>query len=198
MALTADFSQEEWFIQSEKNWPLKIGYLADASPSIQEEYSQPIDVVLLTVNDEELKAVLQKFCSDESAQPKLFLAESGLIVYFAKVGRANDPLTVGIIQTEMGSFGQADAVEAAISSLKPRAIISIGVGWGNKKLLGRKGGNLGDVMVSEYIAEFGANNAKVGESNIFHSRSEMPRASKLLCSRVKSASLHWDFKRWVQ
>lgn len=185
------FALEPWFADTGK-WP---------APSILARSGVQaflvggrLDILLLTVNQEEFKAAIQRFCILSGSG--ILKANVGqLTVYFGRVGQG-DNLSFGIVnQAEMGPFPQFNVVTEAIEKLKPRAIVSVGVGWGNK-------GNdestaaEGDVMVSQYLAEF-TNNTKIYPDNVYHSRSEMPPAGKLVFARFQDLSQpgQWVFTR---
>lgn len=158
-----------------------------------------IDVIILTVNEEEFKAAVQKFIIRGPDPPPYAKANVGAVtVYFGCVGGPKDPLSIGIIkQTKNGPFEQAFVASEAIQNLKPRAIISVGVGWGNSGK-GFENSRLGDVMVSNTLVEF-SDNAKVGEDGEILCRPERPHAGKLLSSRFAAAALprQWHFPWYV-
>lgn len=161
-----------------------------------------IDVALITVNQEEYNAAIQKFSlgqPDNHRRLVHWAFVGDLTVYFGKVGPGNDPLGVAIIkQEEIGGQCQASDVATLVKQLKPRAIISVGVGWGNQAKC--KGGNLGDVMVSKFLVEF-AEDTKLTRSGSgrlqFETRSALPPAGSLLVSRFSSFANpgQWKFSR---
>lgn len=107
-----------------------------------------VDVVLLVSNEAEFDAVSDKFLVP-SEQRATAILEPGYHVYFGKVGQ----LVCVVVNSEMGCHSQSTLVGVVVKNLKPKAIISVGVGWGNKALVEQKGGQLTDVMVSSKVLE---------------------------------------------
>lgn len=117
-------------------------------------------------------------------------------VYFAEIGDPQDPVHVGIVQSDMGAYSQLEVVNTVIGVLQPRVVISIGVGWGNPfAIRGPKDPRFGDVMVSKTLLDF-TNNARKGKDGRFVSRSEVPGADGLLVSRFRDAGQlrNWRFE----
>lgn len=114
-----------------------------------------------------------------------------------RLGNGQNPLSVGIIkQPKMGAFNQHKVVTAVCDKLNPLAIISIGVGWGNKQKLG-KTAKEGDVMVSEMIVDF-TDNAKVEKGWTMKNRSPTASASSLLFERFHSAGLPGKWNSFIR
>lgn len=161
-----------------------------------------LDVVFLTVNSEEFKATVHRFCvkpnnSESTHDLHLEKANVGsLTVYFGSFGADN--LRIGVVGHKMGAEGQQRTVEKVLPMLNPRVIVSIGVGWGNPNLLAQeKPAYFGDVMVSETLVEFGKN-TRVDSAKSFYSRCEQPLAgTELIRNRFMEASRtgQWKFER---
>lgn len=192
-----DFSEEKWFPDFDK-WP-KFEFLFERDALTLYAREGRLDVLLITVNPKELNAAIQKFCVGSKVIHK---ANIGLLtVYFGLVGKDN--LTFGIVkQTDMGPFGQQTVVNEA-RKLNPCAIISMGVGWGNKGKLQSattpksERGELGDVMVASTIVEFAAD-AKIYENGKIKSRSSKPSTGKRLFARFTDSAMpgQWRFPRY--
>lgn len=183
-----DFSNEQWFKKPKDKFIFhEDGSLEEARKIFCR--NGRIDVVLLTVNAEELKAVLKKFCLDTKADAYEVL-EGTLGMYFVKVG--HDELGVAVLHQEMGGAQQQAVVTDIVALLHPAAVISVGVGWGNKW----KGGDFGDVMVAKSIVDF-SDNAKWDENDAFYPRNDIPWAGGILYNRFATLAVEdrWDFTR---
>lgn len=195
-----DFSGEDWFAS---NGGKSFHFLNEQEALQKYCRDGRLDVVLVTVTDEEYRAAIQRFfVIPHDFQPQgsksltIELANVGsLTVYFGKLNpEQTDSLNFGLIhQPAIGAFTQFSVVSEVIKKLKPRAIVSVGIGWGNNTHSTIKL-RVGDVMVSSSIQEFTAN-TRLGPDNRMHSRSEMPAAGTLLITRFKTFSHpgHWTF-----
>lgn len=158
--------------------------------SLEEAKNQfgKVDVVLLTVNKTELEAVKHKFV------PSAVVVLTGAL--HATFGAfQNNSLCVVLVKTRMGGYPQNTAVSTIAKELQPYAIISVGVGWGNKKLVVEElGGGLTDVMVSKKILDF-SNDYKVGDVKV--EVRCLAEASDLLVSHFHGIldSDQWTFDR---
>lgn len=119
------------------------------------QFGGAVDVVLLVVNEAEFAAVSEKFLV-LSQQRATAILEAGYYAYFGKVGQLS---FVVVKASNMGGYPQNVIVNIVVKNLKPKVIISVGVGWGHKALVEEKGGALADVMVSKTVLDC-ANNFK--------------------------------------
>lgn len=198
MLLQPIFSGQPWFVNPEN--PPRYTYITKQQALAEYGQDGRIDVVLVKANAAELSACLRRFCLPEIEDHPIPAANVDiLVVYFGRVGTGSRKLSVGVIkQPEIGAFSQAGVVTKAIENLRPRAIISIGVGWGNNSIQhDGKLARLGDVMVAKTIVEFTVN-AKVGPDGSFYSRSEVPATGKLLAARFDAFAQpgQWRFPRY--
>lgn len=116
-----------------------------------------VDVVLLTLEDEEFRAAYDTLQNPGTADSGHSLGP----VYFSKIGKNN----VALLKSSLGAIGiagvQATCLDA-IHHLNPKAIICPGLCFGMNK--GKH--QLGDVLVSTQIAFYGpTRNNKDGSTN---------------------------------
>lgn len=148
------------------------------------------------MNDEEYKAVIQKFFVDQGASIYEAIVKGQTMYFTGNIGA--DKLGLAVIKQKMGGYHMANVVTDISKILRPRAIISVGVGWGNKQRLMAKNSNadFGDVMVSECVAEFTID-TKITQEGHLETRSHIPAAGTLLFNRFSSLAApgRWEFCR---
>ena len=148
-------------------------------PDKIECHDTPIDVLLLTANKNELRTAYEIL-----SQPKVADFGRNLSkVYFGKIGKNY----VALVKSQMGAGGiggaQATCTEA-ISKLKPKAVICIGVCFGMK----REKQKLADVLVSNKLATYAQ--IRVNENG-----SENPRGATPECD-VRLVQLFSNVHGW--
>lgn len=159
------------------------------------------------MNQEEFTAAVNRFCilgQESSNSEPTHKANFGTqTIYFGRTGTTESHLTVGIVpQSQMGAFGQFALASQTIKETRPRAIISLGVCWGNPKLLTeRAAAFFGDVVVSEAVVQFSLNtrlDSVLGNDGLGLSGSLL-KPSELLIARFRDMSLpgQWKFLRYA-
>ena len=142
------------------------------------------DVLLVTVTKVESKAVLDAFAEATKQKAKPFEIDGR--TYF-ELGAINGA-PVCMTQSEMGAGG-LDAslltVQKGIDSLSPAAVIMVGIAFG----VDASWQKIGDILVSENLRPYELQ--RVGTPGITL-RTDRPKASTRLLSRMKSADLDWD------
>lgn len=145
-----------------------------------------MDVVIMTANNEELKAIMHKL-KPYPRKRNILLAYIGPETYY--LGKFGEFRTV-VTKCRMGSAIDAGSVILAANQAQeiwhPKAIIMVGVAFG-KNMAKQK---IGDVLVASQIIPYEAQ--RVGEHIIF--RSPIPPSNPVLLNRFENAP-NWRFTR---
>jgi nucleoside phosphorylase len=148
--------------------------------------SSEIDIVIITANNEELKAVMHKL-EPYPRKRSILLAYIGPETYY--LGKFGEFKTV-VTKCRMGSAIDSGSATLATNQAQeiwhPRAIIMVGVAFG-KDASKQK---IGDVLVASQIIPY--EGQRVGEKVNF--RSPIPPSNPVLLNRFENA-LTWSFVR---
>lgn len=148
--------------------------------------SSEIDIVIITANNEELKAVMHKL-EPYPRKRNILLAYIGPETYYlGKFGEFKAVVTKCRMGSAIDSGSVILAANQAQEVWRPRAIIMVGVAFG--KDASRQ--KIGDVLVASQIIPY--EGQRVGEQVIF--RSPIPPSNAVLLNRFENA-LTWRFDR---
>jgi formylglycine-generating enzyme required for sulfatase activity/nucleoside phosphorylase len=163
----------------------ELGSLHRRTPAVAAEGPCP-DVVLVTVNENETRAVHEAFVKASGVEG-VPVALSGRLYH--DLGIVNGTSVYHAI-SEMGSGGSGgmqQTVEKAISVLKPGAVIAIGIAFG----VNEKKQAIGDVLVSKLLRLYDLQ--RVGKRSRIILRGARPDASPRLVSHFRGfAQTKWD------
>lgn len=145
-----------------------------------------VDIVIITANNEELKAAMHKL-QPYPPRRKVLLAYIGPETYY--IGKFGAFKTV-VTRCRMGSGIDSGSVTLATMQAQetwhPKAILMVGIAFG-KDATEQK---IGDVLVASQIIPY--EGQRVGEQVVF--RSPIPPSNPVLLNRFESA-LTWHFER---
>jgi nucleoside phosphorylase len=148
--------------------------------------SSEIDVVIMTANDKELKAIMHKL-KPYPRKRSIQLAYIGPETYY--LGKFGEFRTV-VTKCRMGSAIDAGSVTLATIQAQdiwhPKAIIMVGIAFGKDATTQK----IGDVLVASQIIPYEAQ--RVGEQII--SRAPIPPSNQVLLNRFENAP-NWRFTR---
>ena len=142
------------------------------------------NVLIVTATHVESQAVIEAFAklTRHSAQP---MSAGGRVYHF--LGEVHGT-NMYLVQTEMGSVGlgaSQQTIQKGIATLKPAAVISMGIAFG----VDEQKQAIGDVLVSEQILLYDLQ--RVGEVKTIV-RGDKAHTSPWLLSIFKSAQLYWN------
>jgi WD40 repeat protein/nucleoside phosphorylase len=135
------------------------------------------DLVLITFNQHETKAIMDCFCPDGP----LSRSSKGGYTY-SHLGVVGDMKLVHVISNQ-GSLPLGAAMQttqAAIEAWRPRAVIAVGIAFG----IDRDKQKIGDVLVSSQIQNYELN--RVNSDGSITPRGGRPDASTTLVNRIKT------------
>lgn len=144
------------------------------------------DLVLVTVNEHETKAVHDAFHAATGTEAKPVSLGERSYHDLGKIGST----TVYHAISEMGSGGSGgmqQTVEKAISNLEPGAVIAVGIAFG----VNEEDQQLGDILVSKLLRLY--EQQRVGKKGKITLRGASPDASPRLMSHFRS----FQQTRWV-
>lgn len=139
----------------------------------------PLDpvVVLLTVNENETRAVLQEFLGDRAPET----SSRGAVTYNLLGWVGNLRVVHVVCEQGSGSVGGSlSRVKASIDSWCPRAVIAVGIAFG----MNSDKQQIGDVLVSEHIITYEL--ARVNTDGTITPRGSKPDASPSLLNRIRT------------
>jgi len=140
------------------------------------------DILLVTVNQIETRALLKAFKSLTTAGPILRQVEDRSYLDLGEV-RSQRIWHMSCQMGAVGVGGSLQDISKAINTLSPRAVIMVGVAMGTDK----KTQKIGDVLVSRKITMYEPR--KVGRRNVL--RGDRTSSSASLLSRCQSAASLW-------
>ncbi|WP_376794671.1 TIR domain-containing protein [Thermogemmatispora sp.] len=147
------------------------------------------DVLLVTATDVEIRAVREIALKEMQAT---FERQRGRVESYYFLGEIGGTAT-WVLRTQMGTSGASGATLAisdAIRTLKPEAVIMVGIAFG----LQRDKQQLGDILVSQQLMSYELQRVGMGASG---KRIQLPRgdrasASPRLLARFTDAVLDWQ------
>lgn len=137
------------------------------------------DVVLVTVNEHETRAVHDAFLEATGIEAKPVSLGERSYHDLGKIGET----TVYHAISEMGSGGSGamqQTVEKAISNLEPGAVIAVGIAFG----VSEKDQQIGDIVVSKRLMLY--DQQRIGKTGEITPRGATPDASPRLMSHFRS------------
>lgn len=141
------------------------------------------DVLLVTVVEVEARAVLELF-------PNSKLHHIGDQTYYdlGTMGGAR----IFMVQSEMGSGGQSGAIltiQESIDSLRPSAVIMVGIAFG----VNAKKQEIGDILVSRQIMDYDLQRMGTDKDGklVITLRGDRPSASPRMLSRFRATANYW-------
>jgi nucleoside phosphorylase len=151
--------------------------------------AQRCDVLLVTATDVELRAVREVAVNEWGAR---FERQYGRIETYYFLGEIGGAAT-WLLRTEMGTLGAGGAtlaVSEAIRSLKPVAVIMVGIAFG----LRPDEQQLGDILVSRQLMSYEPQRLGSGAHGemVPVPRGDRATASPRLLSRFRDAKLDWN------
>lgn len=164
--------------------PLPIGRAKDASIAEMQAVASQIDVLVMTVTDTERAAFLPFLKPLPGQRAVLRGAISDITYRFGKFGRYG----IAHVESTMGGGGRQGATltaEKAISELKPKALILLGIAFG----VNRKKQRLGDVIVAEAVSNYELQRVSANET-IY--RGEQVQCSNILSERFRMRRDDWE------
>lgn len=149
-------------------------------------FSSEVDLVIITANSEELKAVMHRL-EPYPRKRSILLAYIGPETYY--LGKFGEFRTV-VTKCRMGSAIDSGSVILAANQAQeiwhPRAVIMVGVAFGKDPIKQK----IGDVLVASQIIPY--EGQRVGEQVTF--RSPIPPSNPVLLNRFENAPT-WRFQR---
>ncbi|MDJ0899956.1 MAG: SIR2 family protein [Xenococcus sp. MO_188.B8] len=144
-----------------------------------------VDLLLMTVTDIERKAVLSEMNPWPGQEAILIGSISRNTYRFGQFGRYR----AAQVESTMGSDGRAGAratLQDAITELKPKAILLIGIAFGLNRRKQKQ--HLGDVIIAESVFNYALQ--RVGEPQLIF-RGEETKCGLILSERFRSRRYDW-------
>ncbi|WP_052890421.1 TIR domain-containing protein [Thermogemmatispora carboxidivorans] len=150
--------------------------------------AQRCDVLLVTATDVEVRAVREVAVNEWGAR---FERQYSRIETYYSLGEIGGAAT-WLLRTQMGALGAGGAtlaVSEAIRSLKPAAVIMVGIAFGLRP--GEQ--QLGDILVSQQLMSYEPQRVGVGDGGAMAliPRGDRVTASVRLLSRFQDLDLDW-------
>nr|BBH93256.1 hypothetical protein KTA_14550 [Thermogemmatispora argillosa] len=146
------------------------------------------DVLLVTATDVEMRAVREVAVNEWKAR---FERQYGRIETYYFLGEIGGAAT-WLVRTQMGALGPGGAtlaVSEAISKLRPKAVIMVGIAFG----LRPDEQQLGDILVSQQLMSYEPQRVGVGAGGkmLVIPRGDRATASPRLLNRFQDLGLDW-------
>jgi nucleoside phosphorylase len=184
-AMAAERAEPDYELEDQPWYAASPPEFRETGREEAEALQASIDVVLITVTDVELRAVLKPLQPLERQDKVLSVAWGTETYYLGQFGE----YPVAVTMCEMGSMDSGSVIAATIQAQQvwlPRAVIMIGIAFGRDRTKQR----IADVIVASKVISYEPE--RRGQIDV--PRGPISPANPLLLNRLRNA-LGWQFER---